>query len=1231
MPRGLLYAVFLATVTLTGTTYATTWSLSSRVMTQGGSLQVRSDAPITSANGTVQKNYTTSRIVPVALQAATGYQISAVTVNGTNQTLPTPNPISMGLPAFTPIKTSQSLTVSFAKHMTTVSASATSGGTVTPNGSASYQSGTPVSFTFAPNSGYSVVSISGIPVGATLQSASSGATVTLPYRGSVKVAFTVSGTPVTMAGSFFSLIASAGAPQTGMVGTRVTLAGSSVVYDGAGSVSYAWSQTAGTPVAMTGANTATPYFTATVPGNYQFSLVVTDSLGATSSAQAVVTVVNSAAAAGEGQCQGCHTSDSLDLSANVFGKWSSSRHKASLVMCAQCHVGADTGSHPGTLIGGTVNETTFSYVSSGANFCTTCHNPSIVTAYSGSPHPSHSVTCSSCHTNGVHNTDFNATACDGCHRDSSGNVALHPIAIGTTACISCHDPHATTGSAANMTAAHYNNFTGAGYPASYVTSRSSCSDCHYYDPSNLTIRQQWYTTGHAATKAPAWTAYDFKTKSGCVQCHTTTGFIAYSTGRVTAAWGAASDKTKELLTCIGCHSDITTGAVRGVTPIKPFADDSYLNRNLGTSNVCMDCHSGTNNGKSIQVKVGSADFTQLPFVAPHYMAAGGTLHGQAGYHFPGRTYSFYSSNTHRSIGIANNNGTGTGGPCVACHMSATDQHHYQAVTADPSGTISAITSPLCANCHKTYLSALQLDADRVSFENALVVLQAMLAKKQITYSASYPYFSTTNWGAGQAGANTMGAAFNYVLLVNEPGAFAHNSQYAKQLVLDSIDFLDDGSFNDSAASTAATLAGSGAITQAVADSFVAYKGKNLCTSCHGGTSSSTSPMASAAHPAHLSLAYGPGSYLGSDLSSCETCHLYSANTHANGTVDLISGTGSACQGCHAGAAPTWSAGVRLGCTSCHAATPAVLPNGVAAPYKGSFASAGHGQYPASNQCTSCHDAGSSHISGTLGSYNRLLQPSINGQCASCHNTTMVSAAFRNMSTHVDLNGNSLNCSDCHDPHGTGNLYMIRSNIKGSTISFTDDQVGLVDPNSNRGLCQVCHTLTNHYRAGVPETSHFTSGCLGCHSHNSAGGAFRPMGGCDACHGYPPAPKNTGASFGSAGNWANARFEDYSGGGGAHLVKAHVAPGALPADGWANCAVCHNAGQLNSTPYHKMLTPVSNHIDNVTVLVDPKLRFNRTFTVYTSSLRVNPPAANATGNCFNISCHMSPSARWSTER
>lgn len=48
-----------------------------------------------------------------------------------------------------------------------------------------------------------------------------------------------------------------------------------------------------------------------------------------------------------------------------------------------------------------------------------------------------------------------------------------------------------------------------------------------------------------------------------------------------------------------------------------------------------------------------------------------------------------------------------------------------------------------------------------------------------------------------AGAYTMGASFNYTLLNNDPGAFAHNPTYVKRLLYDSIDWLDNGKMDGS--------------------------------------------------------------------------------------------------------------------------------------------------------------------------------------------------------------------------------------------------------------------------------------------------------------------------------------------------------------------------------------------------------------------------------------------------
>jgi hypothetical protein len=378
-------------------------------------------------------------------------------------------------------------------------------------------------------------------------------------------------------------------------------------------------------------------------------------------------------------------------------------------------------------------------------------------------------------------------------------------------------------------------------------------------------------------------------------------------------------------------------------------------------------------------------------------------------------------------------------------------------------------------------------------------------------------------------------------------------------------------------------------------------------------------MSSSAHPAHLTSGYGPGLYLGGGVSSCQVCHVYGSATHMNGIVDLMNGAGSACLGCHAGTTPSWNTSARLDCTTCHAATPAVLPNGIAAPYKGNFSTTGHGRFPASSQCTVCHDPDSRHISGSLGSYTRLRLLNDNNLCASCHNNaSIVGAAALNMNTHVTIDGRTLACRDCHDPHGTSNLAMIRTTINGTSIVFTDNFTGLVDLVTNRGLCQACHTLTNHYKAGVPETNHFTSGCLNCHAHNSVGGAFRPTdGACDSCHGYPPANVNF---TGTQGNWSSARRENYPGGGGAHTIQNHVSKLVKPSEGFSNCTKCHNAADHKTSPI------AFNPSQNIKVSINQSFRIVSAKQARYTSNRLDA-SSHLTGTCSNISCHFGATPKW----
>jgi predicted CxxxxCH...CXXCH cytochrome family protein len=91
------------------------------------------------------------------------------------------------------------------------------------------------------------------------------------------------------------------------------------------------------------------------------------------------------------------------------------------------------------------------------------------------------------------------------------------------------------------------------------------------------------------------------------------------------------------------------------------------------------------------------------------------------------------------------------------------------------------------------------------------------------------------------------------------------------------------------------------------------------------------------------------------------------------------------------------------------------------------------------------------------------------------------------------------------------------------------------------------------------------------------------------------------------NWSSARFEDYSGGGGAHLVMAHVPKTARPADGWSNCTPCHKGGAAS----HIMALPIKDHTANVSVLVDPQ---------YGSAPGIAPSYDSTGKTCSNVSCH-----------
>lgn len=122
------------------------------------------------------------------------------------------------------------------------------------------------------------------------------------------------------------------------------------------------------------------------------------------------------------------------------------------------------------------------------------------------------------------------------------------------------------------------------------------------------------------------------------------------------------------------------------------------------------------------------------------------------------------------------------------------------------------------------------------------------------------------------------------------------------------------------------------------------------------------------------------------------------------------------------------------------------------------------------------------------------------------------------------------CWDCHDPHGDDNIYMIQDKVATETdgvfgipvpgsrldVEFTqivdgDDYVKW-PPNPKYGICNVCHTNTEHYRntAGTApggDNHRRRRICTVCHEHGFEKSHASGQS-CYTCHGYRPVPRHT---------------------------------------------------------------------------------------------------------------------------
>ena len=166
-----------------------------------------------------------------------------------------------------------------------------------------------------------------------------------------------------------------------------------------------------------------------------------------------------------------------------------------------------------------------------------------------------------------------------------------------------------------------------------------------------------------------------------------------------------------------------------------------------------------------------------------------------------------------------------------------------------------------------------------------------------------------------------------------------------------------------------------------------------------------------------------------------------------------------------------------------------------------------------------------------GDGNMLVRDDSSQLCTDCHDRSRIVPHSSEASSKYGTW--STTCRDCHTPHGTRNLYLVKEQIvppavngyqpaKSAYLATTagDSNVaGAAKPanssfvnTDNTGPCQVCHTRTSsgtgaaRWRNTGNADAHYTSAagtqaCTNCHSHKGGFVAAESGGGaaCSSCH------------------------------------------------------------------------------------------------------------------------------------
>lgn len=302
----------------------------------------------------------------------------------------------------------------------------------------------------------------------------------------------------------------------------------------------------------------------------------------------------------------------------------------------------------------------------------------------------------------------------------------------------------------------------------------ACAECHNNNSNAIAYSAQWSESIHANGGNAA-----YANRTGCVQCHTSQGFLEYVAEGSTAAISVPENPMQ--INCLTCHKIHRTFSADDWALTKPGAQTlemKYAGADVvwdkGSSNQCVFCHQARSVSPVPTPNGADFEITNTR-IGPHHGPNANLILGKLPFELAGTDHP---ANPHAS----------TVKGCVSCHMSTPYGYqaggHNMALRYDSHGTETRLNTG-CTSCHDIGSSPY------TAFNNKIADFQAEIAEKlehleaQLILAGIYDTSSELA-KKGTFKANAVLAYLNYNTIKEDRSLGIHNPGYSEALLDKSI-------------------------------------------------------------------------------------------------------------------------------------------------------------------------------------------------------------------------------------------------------------------------------------------------------------------------------------------------------------------------------------------------------------------------------------------------------------